>query len=738
MELVTDEDSAAACPSCGVLSTSVKECVSTRPKDIPYGEDRILLRWNRTRWRCREGYCTRGSFTEAIEQIPRRARTTGRLRTQIGAAIGAAARSVVEVAAGHGVSWPTAPRAFVAHAEALLTEPAPVRVLGVDETRRGKPRWERCQDSGKWMRVDPWDTGFVDLDGDQGLLGQKEGRTSAAVVEWLRERTPGAYRTLAQHASTSWSTGAKSMFLTKYFTVETMVTLRSFLVTNPRDTRRGQPTWRRFIVSRFIASAREDPMITLCRMVVETRYEDLPAAVVTQAKHCILDTMAVTIGGSAMDGIPAVVELVKDKGGKPESYLPFYGGKVPASEAAMATGPMARAMDLGDTHIAGHVTEYLLPTLLAAAGLKDKVSGKDLITAVVVGQEVLIRIGLGFSVDKAVVHGNQGGHYIFGAVAAAGKLLGLSQEELENAKGIAKAMTQTHDMAMYLAATLMVRVHHGFVSQAAINACLLARKGITGPRQEVLLGRCGLLSTAKWETNPEALTRDLGERWEMLDILRKFSTACHCTHTAIDGIVDQIAAYKFLPEDIANIHIDECTLNWSVVAEPHEGKWNPQTVPECQFSLPYVVATAAYDGEVFLTSFTPQARARPEVRELMTRITAAEDSSLPWLACRVTTTLKDGRKYSNEHNYPRGHPKSAATEQDLVSKFSRCSEYSAYPLSAEVQSSMVEDILNLERVSDVESALLMPLVPRDGREPGSPEVDIDPGPPQSRAVGVNV
>ncbi len=190
LELATDEDTAAACPSCGIFSTSVKERVTTRPRDIPYGEHRILLRWNKTRWRCREDYCERGSFTKSIEQVPRRARTTGRLRTQMGAAIGDDARSVVEVAASHGVSWPTAHRAFVEHADRLLVEPAPVRVLGIDETRRGKPRWEHCKVSSRWVRVDPWDTGFVDLRGNQGLLGQREGRTTAAVVTWLTERTP--------------------------------------------------------------------------------------------------------------------------------------------------------------------------------------------------------------------------------------------------------------------------------------------------------------------------------------------------------------------------------------------------------------------------------------------------------------------------------------------------------------------------------------------------------------------
>ncbi len=190
---VTASETAAACPSCGVVSTSVKARVTTSPCDIPYGQDRIILRWNKTRWRCREDYCERGSFTESIAQVPARARTTGRLRTQIGAAIGDAARSVAEVAAAHGVSWPTAHRAFIAHAEAELTEPQPTRVIGIDETRRGKPRWERCAQTRRWVRVDPWDTGFVDLAGSQGLLGQREGRTSAAVINWLAER-PDAFR----------------------------------------------------------------------------------------------------------------------------------------------------------------------------------------------------------------------------------------------------------------------------------------------------------------------------------------------------------------------------------------------------------------------------------------------------------------------------------------------------------------------------------------------------------------
>ena len=190
VHVVTADETAAACPDCGVVSTSAKEHPTTAPKDIPYGPAGVLVRWRKTRWRCKESYCQRDSFTESIDQVPPRARTTSRLRTQVAKAIGDAARSVAEVADAHNVSWPTAHRAFVAHAQERLTEPAPVRVLGIDETRRGKPRWQRRPDSGGWERIDPWDTGFVDLSGDQGLLGQREGRTTSAVVDWLSDRSP--------------------------------------------------------------------------------------------------------------------------------------------------------------------------------------------------------------------------------------------------------------------------------------------------------------------------------------------------------------------------------------------------------------------------------------------------------------------------------------------------------------------------------------------------------------------
>ena len=192
----TDDQSAGACPECGVLSSSVKQRPTTVPRDLPFGETGLAIVWHKVRWRCLERACPRGSFTDTISEVPAGMRTTGRLRRAIGAAVGDACRSVSEAGAAHGVSWPTAQRAVRAAAALVLVEPAPTAVLGIDETRRGKARWifqidEQAADAttGRWVRRDPFDTGFVDLAGTQGLLGQVEGRTSASVVGWLEGRS---------------------------------------------------------------------------------------------------------------------------------------------------------------------------------------------------------------------------------------------------------------------------------------------------------------------------------------------------------------------------------------------------------------------------------------------------------------------------------------------------------------------------------------------------------------------
>jgi len=198
----TADETASACPNCGVLSVSLKGLACTRPRDIPYGTTRLRLVWHKRRWRCKERLCARSSFTESLPAVRARSRLTTRLRAELGYAIAEQGRVVSETAAHYGASWPIVHAAFVEHVRVPLAAALPpVKVLGIDETRRGKPIWARDPDTNRWvLACDRWHTGFVDAAGTGGLLAQVEGRTSAATIAWLNAQ-PESWRAEITHVS---------------------------------------------------------------------------------------------------------------------------------------------------------------------------------------------------------------------------------------------------------------------------------------------------------------------------------------------------------------------------------------------------------------------------------------------------------------------------------------------------------------------------------------------------------
>jgi len=199
VDLSTGCEQARCCPRCGQRAVRVKQWTTTRPRDLPVAGRTVRLRWRKRRWYCSTPECPRKSFTEQVAEVPARARLTTRLRQAAGAAVADGNRTIVQAARDLGMSWPVVAAAFTAHAARVLpAEPEPVTVLGIDEVRRGKPRWNFDEVTQSWTTaVDRWHVGFVDLVGGQGLLAQVEGRTSKAVTDWLTQR-PTAWREQVQ------------------------------------------------------------------------------------------------------------------------------------------------------------------------------------------------------------------------------------------------------------------------------------------------------------------------------------------------------------------------------------------------------------------------------------------------------------------------------------------------------------------------------------------------------------
>ena len=194
------------CTGCQVRSTKPSRgWVTTRPRDITIGPDRPQLVWNKQKWLCTNTVCETNTFTEATPSVPPRARITTRAKTQMAHAVLDELRPVAGVAASYGCTWNTCHDAVKATADPVLqNEPAPVTVLGIDETRRGKAKYETCPQTGARVWIDRFDTGLVDITGTSGLLVQVNGRSAAPVCDWLAERDP-AWRAQITHVAIDMS-----------------------------------------------------------------------------------------------------------------------------------------------------------------------------------------------------------------------------------------------------------------------------------------------------------------------------------------------------------------------------------------------------------------------------------------------------------------------------------------------------------------------------------------------------
>jgi transposase len=200
LHAVTDDPSAAACPVCGVFSERVRQRRVTRPRDVRFGEEPLAIRWHKVQYACDEAPCPRRAFTESTRELPPRARLTGRLRRAAGRMVDAGA-SVSAACLEHRMAWPAGHRSYVgvvdARSAAAQSELPAVTVLGIDETRRGRPTWELDPTTGRWVGLERFETNLVCLGdgfgGGAGLLAQVAGRASATVVEWL-EAQPEEWR----------------------------------------------------------------------------------------------------------------------------------------------------------------------------------------------------------------------------------------------------------------------------------------------------------------------------------------------------------------------------------------------------------------------------------------------------------------------------------------------------------------------------------------------------------------
>jgi len=453
----------------------------------------------------------------------------------------------------------------------------------------------------------------------------------------------------------------------------------------------------------------KDVSYTFAKHVVNTQFKDIPAAVVDITKKDVLDTVGVTLAGSSYAATEPLLELVREFGGAKESTVLVFGDKVPCLNAALVNGSMSDSHDFSDAYGLGlmHSGMCTVPPAFAIAERQGKVNGKDLITAIALGQDMALRMFLYLEMSPGF-HPAGVDNY-FGATATAGKLLGLNEEQMVNAFGIAYSQT-SGTTQMYLDCVMTKTLQSGFASREGAFSALLAQKGFTGTRN-TFEGFGGFCSTyCQGNCDLEKFTADLGKHFEGINTGFKPYPSGMCEHNIIDICFDLDKEYNINPDDIEEMTIKVNNNGFRLFGQPTDAKIKPSTICDALFSGRYVAACALIDKKVDLSCFTKDALKRPQVVQLTEKIKMEADPELdkevagypPKVTpAHVTIKLKGGKVYERKQTVAKGNPQKPMTLEELRAKFYHCADYTAKPLPKANLDKAVKLIGRLEEVDDV-------------------------------------
>jgi len=448
-----------------------------------------------------------------------------------------------------------------------------------------------------------------------------------------------------------------------------------------------------------------DPVsVRLAQHVAAARFEALSGAAIEAARRSTLDTIAAMLAGSTAEGLPAILGLARQWGGAAQARVLASGLRLPAPLAAWCNGAMARALEIDDCvdFLPVHPSASAVPALLALADARGGMSGREFLTALALGQDVKIRLGLAVR-QNAMQSGRNNMFKIFGPAAAVARALRLDAEHCQHALGIAFSHA-VGDGQCALEGALSLRLQQGIVAQGALVSGLLAEQGYTGAK-EFLLGRWGYLRSFEPDPKMEALTEGLGETYLGERISVKPYAACRATHEAIDLALDLRAALAGKSERVERIVLTVTPEIDRLVGQPRASRIKPASSADAQFSLPYTVAAALLHGRVFLGEMSEAAYTHPQALALAEKVEVVADETLRTALVigrtRLSAMLAGGKSWASESDTPSGAPGRAPTPAQMRAKLDACAARAATVPAPAALDRLCQAIDALETLPDV-------------------------------------
>jgi 2-methylcitrate dehydratase PrpD len=390
------------------------------------------------------------------------------------------------------------------------------------------------------------------------------------------------------------------------------------------------------------------------------QFEDLPEAVIAQARRCLIDLIGTAAGGyttevSRIIRNHAVRQFASAAGNG--ARLLFDGRRVSPAGAALAGGLTIDSLDCHDGHVLvkGHVGVALLPALLALADSGCAMDEREFIAALVVGYEIATRAGIALHSTACDFH-SSGAWNALACAALGARLLKLDAEQTRQALGIAEYHGPRSQIMRVVDHPTMVKDGSGWGAMAGISAAFLAADGFSGAP-----------ALTVEEERVAAIWSDLGERWRIHEQYFKAYPVCRWAQPAIEAVLSLQQQHRFQADAID--HIEVSTF--------HEGTRLstrcPTSSDEAQYSLPFPVAAILVRGQLGAAEVTGQALHDPAILRLAANMVLIEDESYNarfpaerW--AHVSVVLNDGSRLTSAPAIARGNPENPLSDQEIREK----------------------------------------------------------------------
>lgn len=453
------------------------------------------------------------------------------------------------------------------------------------------------------------------------------------------------------------------------------------------------------------------PEQRMTRFVRGLERRDIPEDVAAVVRQVLLTVAGTMIAGAREDGCEALRGLLATQGGKPEATVAIYGDKLPASAAALLNGVMGRALDFCDAMAPGlHIGSSLIPAAFAATELAGGCDGGKFLTALTVGAEIASRMNGGEAdydgFDPTGVAG------VFGATAAAARILDLDEEQTLHALALAFNRCGG-SFQSNVDGSLAVRLIQGWVAESGVQCARLAKAGITGPAN-FLTGVYGYMHLySSGARTAGELFEELGQDWALKNIVFKRYPSCGCTQAATDLALSMLAATGITIDKVAAIRIRLPSYAYKLVGTPFTLGGNPRV--NAQFSVQYCTASALIRGRSLLQDFCPGTVAEAGVVAVAERIMvieAPEMNARDHTAVELSVETRDGTIHTRDMEIAPGFPGNPLGEDEHLSRFKDCLQYAPIKLPPKQVEQLLSAIRDVDLLPDATSLIQLLVAPR--------------------------